>query len=149
MAPPLRSARDVEALQEAVASGLIDLIATDHAPHGEVDKAVEFDQAANGIIGLQTALSVTLDLVHRGMVSPLRWVDALSTRPAKLLKLPYGTLRPGAIADITIIDPHRLWTFDRASICSKSHNSPYLGHSLKGQVRFTLVGGQIAYEQRS
>jgi len=146
MAPPLRTARDVEALQKAVATGLIDLIATDHAPHGEIDKAVEFDQAANGIIGLQTALSVTLELVHREIMTPMRWVDALSTAPAKLLKLPYGTLRKGAAADITVIDPNALWTFDSREVRSKSHNSPYLGHRLKGRVHATLVGGTIAYE---
>jgi dihydroorotase len=148
MAPPLRTARDVEALQKAVATGLIDLIATDHAPHGEIDKAVEFDQAANGIIGLQTALSVTLDLVHRGIVTPARWVEALSLAPARLLRIPQGTLRKGADADVTVIDPEVLWTFEPTDIRSKSHNSPYLGHRLRGRTRATIVGGRIAYEQK-
>jgi dihydroorotase len=145
MAPPLRAEEDVEALQEAVAKGLVDLIATDHAPHGQVDKAVEFDQAANGIIGLQTAVPVTLELVHDGVVSPKRWVESLTIAPAKLLGVPFGTLKVGADADVTVLDPKAAWTLTPELVASKSHNSPFLGRKLRGRVRATIVGGHLAY----
>jgi dihydroorotase len=147
MAPPLRSERDVEALRRAIEEKLIDIIATDHAPHGVVDKAVEFDQAANGIIGLQTAVPVTLKLVHDGIVSPSRWVETLTRNPARLLNLPYGTLRLGQEADVTVIQPHLEWTLTEDSILSKSRNSPYLGSKFKGGIQATLVGGRIVYEK--
>ncbi len=146
MAPPLRSERDVEALQKAVADGTVDMIATDHAPHGLVDKALEFDQAANGIIGLQTAVPVTLQLVHDGIVSPSRWVDSLTRKPAQLMGTDYGTLRVGKEADITILDPALKWRLTEDDILSKSRNSPYLGWEFKGRVVATLVGGHLAWE---
>jgi dihydroorotase len=145
MAPPLRSAEDVEALQKAVADGLIDVIATDHAPHGLTDKAVEFDQAANGIIGLQTAMPITLKLVHDGKVSVMKWLASLTIGPAKLLNLSYGTLRVGAAADVTIIHPNEEWLFSEDLILSKSRNSPFLGENLKGRVRATIVNGAVVY----
>ncbi len=145
MAPPLRSERDVEALQKAVAEGLVGIIATDHAPHGLVDKAVEFDQAANGIIGLQTAVPLTLSLVHRGILSPLRWVESLTSNPARLLKLPYGTLRVGSDADVTLIRPNQEWTLTEDHLLSKSRNSPFLGWKFKGAIMNTLIGGKIVY----
>lgn len=147
MAPPLRTARDVEALQRALASGLVDIIATDHAPHGEVDKAVEFDQAANGIIGLQTALPLTLQLVHDGIVSPKRWVESLTQLPARLLGIPHGTLLKGRDADVTILHPTEEWNLTESAILSKSRNSPFIGWKLKGKVKATIVGGRVVYEQ--
>jgi dihydroorotase len=147
MAPPLRSQKDVEALHKAVAEGLVSVIATDHAPHGLIDKAVEFDQAANGIIGLQTAVPLTLKLVHDGIVSLTRWVEALTTGPAKLLGLPHGTLQVGRDADVTILSPKQLWTLDSSHIFSKSHNSPFLGWKLTGQIDKTVVSGKVVYEQ--
>lgn len=146
MAPPLRTEQDVEALRRAVAEGVVDLIATDHAPHGLVDKNVEFDHAANGIIGLQTAVPLTLKLVHDGIVPLSRWVSSLSEKPAKLLNLPYGTLRKGSDADITIIDPSHEWTLTEDQIESKSHNSPFLGWKFKGRITATIVGGHVAHE---
>jgi dihydroorotase len=146
MNPPLRTENDVEALKRAVADGVIDVIATDHAPHGLVDKAVEFDQAACGIIGLQTAVPLTLKLVHDGVISLNRWVESLTAAPAKLLNLPYGTLAHGAAADITILDPKQTWTFDSEMILSKSHNSPFLGWKFQGRVVQTIVGGKVALE---
>jgi dihydroorotase len=146
MAPPLRGEEDVEALREAVASGLVDMIATDHAPHGLVDKAVEFDQAANGIIGLQTALALTLQLVHEGVIPLKRWVDAFTAAPAKLLALPYGTLKPGRAADVTVLDPEAKWTLNADALESKSHNTPFLGWKLRGRARATIVGGRLVYE---
>lgn len=146
MAPPLRGSRDVEVLREAVASGLIDVIATDHAPHGEIDKAVEFDQAANGIIGLQTAAPLTLKLVDDGIVSLKRWVESMTVAPAKLLKIPYGTLQKGRDADVTIIRHGREWQLTKDKILSKSHNSPFLNWKFNSQVACTIVGGKVVYE---
>ncbi|HLE01136.1 MAG TPA: dihydroorotase [Bdellovibrionota bacterium] len=145
MAPPLRGRSDVEALQKALADGLIDLIATDHAPHGLIDKAVEYDQAASGIIGLQTALPLTLKLVTEGKLTLNRWVQAMTLRPAQLLRLPYGTLQPGREADVTMIDPDRQWKFTEDTILSKSRNTPFLNWDFKGQVITTIVAGKICY----
>jgi dihydroorotase len=148
MAPPLRSARDVEALQKAVELGWVEVIATDHAPHGTVDKAVEFDQAANGIIGLQTAVPVTLQLVHDKILSRTRWVESLTVGPAKVLGLPFGTLQLGREADVTLLNPDLEWTLTEEDIVSKSQNSPYLGHHFKGAVMATIVAGRIAYQRK-
>jgi len=145
MAPPLRSENDVEALRSAVAEGLVDIIATDHAPHGIVDKMVEFDQAANGIIGLQTAVPLTFKLVQDGIISLHRWIETMTIAPAKLLKLPYGTLQVGRPADITILNPKESWTLSEEKILSKSHNSPFLGWKFKGKIVATIVNGKIAY----
>ena len=142
MAPPLRTEKDVEALIRAVADGLVDLIATDHAPHGLVDKAVEYDQAANGVIGLQTAVPLTLKLVHKGVIPLKRWVEALTIAPARLLRVDHGTLRVGSAADITVLAPHERWTFRQQDILSKSANSPFIGWELEGRVRATSVGGR-------
>lgn len=145
MAPPLRSESDVIALRKAIIDGVIDVIATDHAPHGLIDKAVEFDQAANGIIGLQTAVPLTLGLVHEGMIPLHRWVETLTSAPAKLLGLPYGTLQVGRPADITLIDPQKKWNFTADQVESKSHNSPFLGWKFKGKVLATWVDGKLAW----
>lgn len=146
MNPPLRSERDRDALRRALADGVVDVIASDHAPHGLIDKAVEFDQAACGILGLQTMVPVTLALVHAGALSASRWVATLTTGPARLLGLSYGTLRPGVEADITLLDPRERWTLAEGDICSKSHNSPFLGREFQGRIRATLVGGHPVYE---
>lgn len=148
MAPPLRTESDVEALVGAVKEGLIDVIATDHAPHGIVDKMVEFTEAANGILGLQTAVPVTLELVHKGLVSAENWVNSFTGGPARLLKLPHGSLRIGSAADVTVLDPNALWTLSDELILSKSRNSPFLGHELRGKVKLTLVGGAEVYSSR-
>lgn len=145
MAPPLRTERDVEALRGAVASGLVDVIATDHAPHGLVDKAVEFDQAANGIIGVQTAVPLSLRLVHEGIIPVSRWLEAFTIHPARLLGLPYGTLQRGSEADVTVLNPEEEWTLTEDKILSKSRNSPFLGWKFKGRVVATVLGGRLAY----
>jgi dihydroorotase len=146
MRPPLRSKADIEALIGGLADGTIDMIATDHAPHGEIDKEVEFDRAANGIIGLQTATAITYELVDRGRVPLERWVDALTARPAKLIGVPHGTLKVGAAADVVVFDPKAEWKFDGAGNRSKSDNSPYLGRSFRGRVETTLLAGRTVYE---
>jgi len=145
MAPPLRTEADVEALRKAVQTGLVDIIATDHAPHGLVDKSLEFDHAANGIIGLQTAVPLTLGLVHQGIISAKRWVESLTLAPARLLHLPYGTLQIGKEADITLIQPQQEWTLTEDHILSKSRNSPFLGWKFKGAVLATFVGGKLVH----
>lgn len=147
MSPPLRTEKDVEALQDGVKSGLIDAIATDHAPHGVIDKAVEFSEASNGIIGLQTAVPVTFQLVNDGIVSLDRWVESLTLAPAKLLKIPLGTLKVGAAADVTLLDPKREWTFSAEGNLSKSQNSPFLGSKLTGKVLLTLVDGVVKFSE--
>ena len=146
MAPPLRAQRDVEALRRGLAEGVIDLIATDHAPHAVEDKALGFDEAANGIIGLQTAVPLTLQLVHQGILTPLRWVESLSTAPARLLNLPHGSLQVGQEADVTILAPDTEWTLTRELIQSKSCNSPFLGQKLRGKILATIVAGKIKWE---
>ncbi len=147
MSPPLRTEKDVEALIDGVKTGLVDAIATDHAPHGLIDKAVEFGEASNGIIGLQTAVPITLQLVHDGIVSLDRWVESLTLAPAKLLKLSLGTLKVGSAADLTLLDPDREWSFTPEANLSKSPNSPFFGKPLRGKVFLTLVDGVAKFSE--
>ena len=146
MAPPLRLEEDTEALRVALATGLVDMIATDHAPHGEEDKKVEYSCAANGIIGLQTAAPSTLDLVRDGVVSKMRWVQSLTTEPARLLQQKIGTLALGSDADITLIDPSGEWSFDLKTNRSLSQNSPLLNKVFKAKVVATIVQGEVVYQ---
>lgn len=146
MAPPLRTEKDTLALQKGLESGVIDAIATDHAPHAKIDKDVEFDQAAHGIIGLQTALSITYDLVKKKKLSASNWIQSLTSNPAQILNLPHGTLQKGRAADITIFDPDATWTYHKENNHSKSANSPFLGQDLSGKVCYTLIDGEIRYE---
>lgn len=141
MAPPLRTAEDVEAVIEGLVDGTIDAIATDHAPHATVDKEVEFEKAANGIIGLETAFGLTMKLVHEGRLSEKRAVELLASAPAQLIGLPAGTLAVGALADIAVVRPDVEWTVDRSTFQSKSDNSPFMGTTLRGAVERTFVGG--------
>jgi len=146
MNPPLRTADDVAALQEAVKDGTIDLIATDDAPHHYDEKEREFADAPNGIIGLETALAVNITwLVKSGIIDvPLR-VERMSCAPARVFKLPGGTLRRGAAADVTVFDPAAEWVVDAKSFRSKGRNTPYAGKTLYGRTRATIVGGRVAY----
>ncbi|NDD65549.1 MAG: dihydroorotase [Acidobacteria bacterium] len=147
MAPPLRSAVDLEAVLAGIADGTIDAIATDHAPHHANEKMVEFDHAPNGIIGLETAVPLAFDrLLHRGVVTLPRLIDLLSAAPARIFNLDRGSLRVGAVADVTIIDPERTQRIDPARSASKSSNSPFGGWELKGAVVMTLVAGRVVYE---
>jgi dihydroorotase len=146
MNPPLRTAADVAALQEAVKDGTIDVIATDHAPHHYDEKEREFADAPNGIVGLETALAVNLTwLVHRGVVDVPTLVERMACAPARLFKLPGGTLRRGTAADVTVFDPDASWTVDPARFLSKGRNSPYAGQTLRGLVALTVVDGQVIY----
>ncbi len=142
MNPPLRSEEDREAIIAALADGTIDAIASDHAPHSAVEKQVEFDQAMNGIIGLETSLGLSLVLVHQKKIKPARLVELMSTGPARILRVPGGSLEPGSAADITLIDPEAEWTVDRSKMLSKSGNTPFHGMKLRGRARAVWVDGK-------
>ena len=146
MNPPLRTRRDIEAVREALADGTVDAIATDHAPHGVLDKQVEFDKAWNGVVGLETALSLTLGLVREGVLSLSRAVSLLSDGPARAFNLPGGHLAPGAPADITLVEPDAEWTVDATRFFSRSRNTPFHGRRLTGRVSQTWVGGRLVFE---
>ena len=144
MAPPLRTKRDTEALLEALVDGTIDCIATDHAPHALAEKEGEFDAAAFGIVGLETAVALLLDrLVRPGLLPLATLVSRLSRDPARLLGLRGGSLAPGAPADVTILDPDTEWTVDPARFRSKSRNTPFGGFTLTGGPWMTIVGGNV------
>lgn len=145
MSPPLRSHEDVEALIQGIKDGVIDIIATDHAPHGEVDKQVEFSEASNGVVGLQTAVPVTLDLVTRQLISKKQWVSAYTLGPSRLLNLGLGTLKNNATADLTIIDPEVRYELHAHDLHSKSANCPFLDKPLQGKAVATLVAGELMY----
>ncbi|ACL65667.1 dihydroorotase, multifunctional complex type [Anaeromyxobacter dehalogenans 2CP-1] len=147
MNPPLRSAEDVRACREALADGTLDAIATDHAPHSAVEKDVEFDAAANGIVGLETAFSVCLGLVREGALTERRLVEALTVGPARVFGLPAGTLARGAAADVAVLDAAAEWTVDPARLHSKGRNTPWKGRRLAGRCTHTIVGGRIVHEE--
>jgi dihydroorotase len=145
MAPPLRSAADVRACRDGLVDGTLDAVATDHAPHAVHEKEVDFAEAPNGILGLETAVPVVLELVRRGELSPLEWVRRVSTNPARILRRTGGRLAVGAPADVAVIDPERRWTYDPAKGFSKSRNSPWAGRELTGRAVVTIVGGRLVY----
>jgi len=145
MNPPLRSEADRQAVVAGLVDGTLDVIATDHAPHSLLEKELEFDQAANGIIGLQTAVTLALQLVHQGIISPARLVELLSVNPARVLGVAGGNLGPGVPADITVIDPAKAFVFTTESVLSKSRNSPFLGMSFTGKPVLTILQGRITY----
>jgi dihydroorotase len=146
MNPPLRSEADREAIRAALADGVLDAIATDHAPHSILEKEVEFNRAANGVIGLETALPLTLALVRDGVITPARLVELMSVNPAAIIGVPGGSLAVGAVADVTIIDPERRWRFTETTNHSKSVNSPFWGWELQGRAVMTMLAGRIAYQ---
>jgi dihydroorotase len=145
--PPLRSAADLTALQEGLRDGTIDAIATDHAPHSPIEKDVEFEQAAFGMIGLETALALSLEMVRAGLVSPARLVALLSSSPAQVLGLPGGSLAAGDVADVTVIDPEYAWTVDAVALQSRSKNTPFGGRAARGRAMLTIVGGNIVFAE--
>ena len=171
MAPPLRSRADVDTLVEAMADGTIDLIGSDHAPHDpaskrmnqlgrlfgpgkpvprlSADEAEAFAGAANGIVGLETALGLALSLVHRGIISAGRMVEMMALNPARLLRLSQnGSLAAGGRADITVIDPHYEWTVEPEMFRSRSRNTPFSGMRLRGLAIATIVGGEVIFDRR-
>ena len=147
MNPPLRTEEDRQAIIAGIKDGTIDIIATDHAPHTNYEKDKEFDFAPNGILGLETALPVTLGvLVREAKMKLPRVVDLMTRRPAELLGLPAGTLAADAVADICLFDPDEQWTYDSGAGFSKSSNSPWNGEKLRGCVKTTIVNGKIVYD---
>jgi len=147
MNPPLRSKKDLNAIIEGLADGTIDVIATDHAPQDITEKEVEFDKAANGIIGLETALPLSLRLVSDNMLSMAELVKKLSANPARLLGLDCkGTLKVGADADISIVDLEKEWVVDARLLKSKSKNTPFDGWKMKGKAVKTIVGGKVVFQ---
>ncbi|PYS39722.1 MAG: dihydroorotase [Acidobacteria bacterium] len=147
MSPPLRSPDHVDAILKGLRDGTIDVIATDHAPHHADEKALEYDEAPFGIVGLETSVGLALDrLVKPGVISLERLVELCSVNPARILALEnYGTLRAGARADLTIMDPELTWTFDVSRSKSKSRNTPFDGYEFRGAAVATIVGGRIVF----
>jgi dihydroorotase len=146
MAPPLRSAADVEACRKGLADGTIDAVATDHAPHAVHEKEVEFTEAPNGVLGLETALPVVLDLVRSEALTPLQLIRRMTANPARILGQEGGRLDTGSPADVVVIDPERSWVYDPYKGYSKSRNSPWAGQTLQGRVVATLVAGRLVYD---
>jgi dihydroorotase len=150
MNPPLRESTDRDALLAGLRDGSIDVVATDHAPHHADDKRVEFDRASFGIVGLETAVSLSFDrLVHTGIIGIGRMVELFSVNPARILKVPGGRIAPGDIADITILAPDLPVTVAAAAFRSKARNTPFDGWSLRGGVAATIVGGRVVFVNRA
>jgi dihydroorotase len=148
MNPPLREPEDREAVRQGLRDGTIDVICTDHAPHHYDAKEREFDDAPNGIIGLETALGLALtELVGRGLLDLPTLIARMSTMPARVFDLPGGTLAPGAAADVAIIDPAVRWTVNPAAFYSKSRNTPFGGRELRGRADVTIVRGQVVFRR--
>jgi len=147
MNPPLRTADDVAAVKEALKDGTIDAIATDHAPHHLDEKDLEFNEALNGIIGLETSLPLSLGLVDEGVLTLPALVERMSYNPSKILGINRGTLKPGSVADITVIDPNATWMVEADKLASKSKNSPFLGWEMKGAAAYTIVSGKVAFKR--
>jgi dihydroorotase len=146
MNPPLRTAKDVEALRDAVKDGTIDVIASDHAPHHYDEKEREFADAPNGIIGLETALAVSVtNLVETGHIDFRTLVDKMSCAPARIFGLQGGSLAKGTVADVTVFDPSREWQVDPSEFRTKGRNTPYAGMRLKGRAVCTIVGGSLVH----
>jgi dihydroorotase len=148
MNPPLRSADDVKACREGLADGTLDAIATDHAPHSAVEKDVEFDVAANGIIGLETAFAVCLGVARTGAFGERRLIEALTIGPARVFGLSGGTLVKGAPADLAVLDPSAEWTYDPAAGHSRGQNSPWKTKRLVGRCTQTFVGGKLVHGEK-
>ena len=147
--PPIRSSNDLDAIQQGLADGTIDAIASDHAPHSTIEKDVEFDYAAFGMIGLETALPLTLRLVDQGLLSPLEAVAKLTSNPARIIGVDLGRLASGLPADVTLIDPQREFTVDVNQFRSKSRNSPFHGWHLKGKAVMVLRDGKVIFRDEN
>ncbi len=144
MNPPLREGPDVQAMIDGLKDGTIDVIACDHAPHATEEKELEFNEAPFGVIGLETTLGLVMTfLVDPGHITLSRAIETMTVNPARILRLPKGTLAPGADADVTLFDPKKTWTVDSASFKSRSRNCPFDGWKLRGRPESVLVGGRL------
>lgn len=147
MNPPLRMQEDIDALIEGLADGTIDCIASDHAPHSTESKDVEFDQAPNGIVGLETIVGLTVThLIRKGHLSWNDLARKMSQNPARILRVAGGNLKRGDVADITILDPKSTWTVRADKFKSRSHNSPFEGWKLYGRIKYTIVDGEVKFQ---
>ena len=145
--PPIRTADDVQALIDGIRSGVVDAIATDHAPHSAEEKARPLTRAPSGMVGLETSLALTLTgLYHSGKMELPDIIRRMSTNPADILHLPKGRMSMGVAADLTIFDPDQEWTIDPEQFASKGRNTPFAGKTVKGRVKYTIVDGQIVYQ---
>lgn len=147
MNPPLRTARDVEAIKEGLADGTLDAIATDHAPHSVLEKDTEFSLAANGVIGLESAMPLILELVREGLLTPMEAVAKVTCNPTRILGVPGGALKRGEPADIVVIDPLRRFVLNRDEFQSKSRNCPFHGREAQGRALRTVVGGKTVFSR--
>ena len=147
MNPPLRTQEDVDAILEGIADGTIDVIATDHAPHSQDEKNVEFDLAPFGIVGLETALSLSLELVEKGIITLEEMIKKLTVAPSEIVGIERGTLVPGSIADLVVFDPGMSRTVNPEEFFSKSRNTPFSGWELKGVVSNTIVSGKVVFSR--
>jgi len=148
MNPPLRTGADIEALRQGLKEGIIDAVATDHAPHSESDKDVEFDQAPFGVIGVETSFGVmATELAATGKLTWKELVLRMSARPAEILGIPAGTLSVGKPADVILVDPNKKWRVKAEEFCSKSKNSPFIGRELQGKVVTTICCGKVVYKE--
>lgn len=146
MNPPLRSAKDVQALKEALRDDIMDVISTDHAPHHADEKAKGIAEAPFGIVGSETAVALTVThLLETGYITPLQMAAKMSTNPAKILGIDKGTLQPGKIADITIINPTEEYVIDKNTFVSKGKNTPFHGKTVRGKVKYTIVSGKVVF----
>ena len=144
--PPIRTADDVQALIDGIRSGVVDAIATDHAPHSPEEKA-DFEKAPNGIIGLETSFAASCTaLVASGRMSLARLIEVMSVNPCRILSIPGGEIRVGGPADLVLLAPEERWTFTEADIGSKSRNTPFLGTEFTGRVHCTIKGGEITWQ---
>ena len=145
--PPLRRLEDIEAVKAGLRDGTIDVIASDHAPHSAVEKDLEFEYAANGMIGLESSLPLILRLTREGVLTPMEAVAKVSLNPARILAIPFGTLGKGMAADLTVIDPEAKYTIDVSRFKSKSRNCPFAGMEAQGKAVMTFVGGRMVYAE--
>lgn len=147
MSPPLRSKEDVKEIKRGLKDGTIDIIATDHAPHHEIEKSCEFEKVANGIVGLETALSLGItNLVKEDVISVNELIEKMSLNPAKLINLDRGSIEEGKVADITIFDENEIYKIDSSKFKSKSKNTPFNKMKVFGKVKYTIVNGEVVYE---
>jgi dihydroorotase len=148
VSPPLRSAEHRDACRRGLADGTLDAIATDHAPHSVLEKdELTFGSASFGIAGLESALPLALELVRDGVITPLRLIEAMSTAPARILGVRGGSLAPGGVADVTLIDPEEPYEIDPSKWRSKARNTPFAGRHVQGRAVMTIVGGKVVYEK--